>query len=343
MNYKAIKTLLILVGLISFSLPVSAQFEKKAQVGMKFLSNPVSAEAIARGTSGINLTTNSNGIFWNPALTSLINTSVDVSLNYHKWIADISYNAIAASVNVPNIGVFTLSGTIADYGDLIQTARTAGEEGYIETGTFSPTAFAVGVGFAQKVSDRFSYGVNLKIVRQNLGDAWVSVSPDSIPLSSPNYKRELKNYSMTVPAIDIGTYYDFKYKGITFAATLSNISEEVKYEKEEFPLPFSVNFGATIAPLQFFFEDLKEHSMVLSFESCHPRDFGEKMKYALEYDYVKTIYFRTGYITNVDERGFSAGVGFRKNIANTNFRIDYAYQHAGIFGSLHYFTVGIGY
>lgn len=341
MNYKAIKILLILVGLISLSLPVSAQFEKKAQVGMKFLSNPVSAEAVARGTSGITLTKNSNGIFWNPALPSLISTSVDVNFNYHKWIADISYNAIAASVNVQNLGVFTVSGTIVNYGDLYQTVRSTNEVGYEETGTFSPTAFSFGVGFAQKVSDRFSYGVNLKFVKQNLGDAWITSSGNS--MADSNFTRELKNYTLGVPAFDIGTYYDFNYKGITFAATLTNISREVKFQDEDFPLPFSVNFGATIAPLQFFLSNFDEHNMVLSFETHHPRDFGERLKYAMEYDYMKTIYLRAGYITNMDERGFSAGIGLRKTMANTNFRIDYAYQPAGIFGTLHYVTVGVGY
>lgn len=341
MNYKAIYILLILVGLVSFSLPVSAQYEKKAQAGMKFLTNPVSAEAVARGTSGINLTKNSNGIFWNPALTSLISTTTDVSLNYHKWIADITYNAIAASVNVPDIGVFTLNGTIVDYGDLYQTVRSDNEAGYIETGTFSPTAFTLGVGFAQKVTDRFSYGVNLKYVKQDLGNAWITKTGSA--LADSNFSREEKNYAMGVAALDIGTYYDFKYKGITFAATLQNISREVKYVDENFPLPFSVSFGATIAPLQFFLKNIDEHNLILNFESNHPRDFGEKLKYGLEYDYMKTIFFRMGYMTNVDERGFSAGVGFRRTFANTNFRVDYAFQNAGLFGNLHYFTIGIGY
>lgn len=71
MNLKIKNKLVMLLGLLFIATPVSAQFTKKAQVGMKFLSNPVSAEVIGRGTAGINSTYNSNGIFWNPALTSL--------------------------------------------------------------------------------------------------------------------------------------------------------------------------------------------------------------------------------------------------------------------------------
>ncbi|MGE5400538.1 MAG: PorV/PorQ family protein [Ignavibacteriales bacterium] len=341
MNFKIRNIFLVLIGLLILAAPVRAQFEKKAQVGMKFLSNPISAEAIARGTAGINCTYNSNGIFWNPALTSMIPGKVDVSMNYHKWIADISYNAVAASVNAFDFGVVTLSGTIVDYGDLFATVRSNNSEGYEETGTFSPSAYTVGLGFSQKVSDRFSYGVNVKYLNQDLGAAWVTTSGDS--LNDPKFSRELKPYTMGTFAIDVGTYYDFQYKGITFAATLSNISQEKKYENELFSLPFAVSFGVTVAPLQFAVNDLGDHDLILMFESYHPRDFGEKAKYGMEYSYSKTLYLRAGYITNLDERGFSAGVGFRKTISSVPFRVDYAYQDAGIFGGLHYFTVGISY
>ncbi|MDP4175723.1 MAG: PorV/PorQ family protein [Bacteroidota bacterium] len=338
MNLKIKHILLILIGFVVLCTPVRAQFEKKAQVGMKFLSNPVGAEAIGRGTAGINSTFNSNGIFWNPALPSLMNSNIDVSLNYQKWIADISYNALAASVNAFNFGVVTLSGTIVNYGELYQTIRSG--EGYLETGTFTPTAFTLGLGFSQKVSDRFSYGLNAKYVYQDLGSAWVSTG-DS--LNDPNFTKKMKKYDMGTWAIDIGTFYDFGYKGITFAATLSNISREQKYEDEDFPLPFSVNFGATVSPIKFLVNDLGDHDLIFMVESHHPRDFGEQVKFGLEYNYMKTFYLRAGQVTNQDERGFTAGVGFRKTISSFPIRIDYAYQNGGIFGGLHYFTVAVSY
>ncbi|MCU7490989.1 MAG: PorV/PorQ family protein [Bacteroidota bacterium] len=341
MNFKIKDKLMVLIGLLIFTVPASAQITKKAQVGMKFLSNPVSAEVIGRGTAGINSTFNSNGIFWNPALTSMIPGNIDLSLNYHQWIADISYNAVAASFNAFDFGVVTLSGTIVNYGDLIATRRSLTSDGYDEVGTFSPTAFTLGLGFAQKISDRFSYGVNIKYVDQNLGSAWMTATMDSMDASKSTIK--LKEYGLGAVAVDIGTYYDFKFKGITFAATLSNVSREMKYENEVFPLPFAVSFGFTVAPLQFAFQNMQGHDLVVMFESNHPRDFGEKLKYGAEYSYEKTFFVRTGYVTNTDERGFSAGLGFRKTISNVPFRIDYAFQKFGIFGNLHNFTVGISY
>jgi hypothetical protein len=53
--------------------------------------------------------------------------------------------------------------------------------------------------------------------------------------------------------------------------------------------------------------DRGEHDIMLMFESHHPRDFGERVKFGVEYDYSKIVYIRGGYITNLDERRFSAG------------------------------------
>jgi hypothetical protein len=203
MNIKIKSFLLIIAGAALFAMPVNAQFTKKAQVGMKFLSNPISAEVIGRGTAGINTTYNSNAIFWNPALTSLISADYDVSLNYHQWIADIKYNAAAASINVLDFAVVTVSGSMVDYGELVTTVRSSSGEGYDITGTFSPAAYVVGVGFAQKITDRFSYGLNLKYVNQDLGSAWIAVDDTS-------GNRTLKPYSMGAVAMDIGTYYNFQ-------------------------------------------------------------------------------------------------------------------------------------
>jgi hypothetical protein len=340
MKNRIQKIILIVLGVFTLTFPVNAQFTKKAQVGMKFLSNPVSAEVIARGNAGINSTYNSNAIFWNPALTSNIPGNYDVSLNYHQWIADIAYNAVAASMNAFDFGVVTVSGMFVDYGELVQTVRSNNAAGYEETGNFSPAAFVVGLGFSQKISDRFSYGVNVKFVNQDLGSAWVSSGND---FADSNFYRELKPYKKNALAFDIGTYYDFKYKGITFAATLSNVSQDKKYEYEAFPLPFSVNFGATISPVQLLINNYGEHDMILMVESNHPRDFGERVKFGLEYNYLKTIYLRTGYITRQDERNLSAGLGFRKEFAGVLLRVDYAFQDFGIFGNMNYFTVGMGF
>jgi hypothetical protein len=335
------KFLLILFAFLFVPGILEAQVNKKAQVGFRFLENPVSAEVVGRGMVGIVNTYNSDGIFWNPALTGMIQSSVDLSFNHTRGIADINYNAVSAAVRAGDFGVVGVSLLAMDYGTFYQTRRAANDVGYIETGTFSPAAISAGISFSQQVTNRFSYGVHVKYAYQDLGDAWISTSGDS--LSDPNLLTELKTYDNGTIAADVGAFYDFQYNGIKFGAVLQNISRELRYEQQNFPLPFAVSFGATVEPMLFIMDRNNDHRFVLSFESRHPRDFGEKLKIGGEYVFGGMFFARVGYVTNYDERRWSAGIGVNYTLSSFPLRLNYAIQPYGIFGNIHYLSIGISY
>ncbi len=206
----------LLVFLILFALEAEGQIDKKAQVGFRFLENPVSAEVVGRGTIGVTTTLSANSIFWNPSELGWITSAVDLEVNHTQGIADINYNAAAAAVRIGNIGVLGVSLLSMDYGTFYGTRLAANDQGYVETGTFSPSAYAVGLAFSQKISDRFSYGVQLKYVSQNLGDAWVA--PTGTSITDPNLAISTRQYALSGVAMDVGAYYDFLYDGIRFGA-----------------------------------------------------------------------------------------------------------------------------
>jgi hypothetical protein len=317
-----------------------AQFVKKAQVGFRFLENPVSAEVVGRGNVGVVNTITANAIFWNPAMLGWIPNDVDVSLNHTRGIADINYNAIAVAAKLWGSGVLGISLLSMDYGTFYQTVRSANSQGYEETGTFSPTAFALGGAFSQKVSDRFSYGVHIKYTRQDLGDAWVSTAGSSLTDSALALQQ--RSYNQGATAIDVGAYYDFLYNGIRFGATVQNVSKELTYENEPFPLPFAISFGVTVEPLRFVGID-SMHTLVLCFESRHPRDFGERANFGAEYCFLNIFSGRVGYQTNADERGWTAGAGVRYPISGVPVRVDYAYEPFGILGSRQFISIGVSF
>lgn len=334
-----IKKSLVIVFLFLFTSGAVYSQSKTAQVGFRFLENPVSAEVMGRGGVGVTTTFNSNGIFWNPALISWNDKSIDISLNYTKGIADINYNAAAASLQLGNFGVLGFSILAMDYGEFYETHRANNEQGYIETGTFSPTAFAAGIAFSQKITERFSYGIHIKYIQQDLGKAWV-VGPDS-NLVQRSYKS---NGMAGLPlAADFGAFYDFLYNGIKFGASVSNISREFRYESKDFPMPFAVSFSATVAPLDFFMNQNPEHNFLLSFESRHPRDYDEKIKIGGEYNFNNMFIARAGYQMNYDERGWTMGAGVRHELSGIPLRVDYAYEPFGIFGGVHFLSLGVSY
>lgn len=337
--YKII--IFLLLCITGFNPESFAQITKRAQTGFRYLDNPVAAEAIGRGETGINQIFNSNGIFWNPALLGKIQQTYDVSLNYTKGIADINYNAGAFTYKVGGFCVVGLSLMAMDYGTFYGTRRAPVDAGYIETGEFSPKAYAVGLAFAQEMTDRFSYGVHIKYVSQNLGDAWVSTAGAS--LDDPDLAIGTQTFKTDGIAVDVGAFYDFKYHGITFAAAMRNFSKEFKFDQEEFPLPFSVSFGTTIEPLTFIEALPKDQKFILSFESKHPRDYDQKFKVGAEYNYMDMFIARMGYMTGYEEKGYTAGIGINYKVSDIPFRLDYAFLPFGVFGSVHHLSLSISY
>ena len=89
-----------------------------------------------------------------------------------SFITDIAYTQASIAFrpsSVRNLGVVGLSLVSVDYGQFIRTVRAGNEDGFIETGTYSPTAMAVGLGYARSFGDRFSAGGNIKLVFQDFG------------------------------------------------------------------------------------------------------------------------------------------------------------------------------
>ncbi len=73
---------------------------KLAQSTMNFLLVSVSPKASAMGEAFYAVGNSSESIFYNPAGISNTNNTIDVSLNYTQWIADIKYLAGSATYNL---------------------------------------------------------------------------------------------------------------------------------------------------------------------------------------------------------------------------------------------------
>jgi hypothetical protein len=312
---------------------------KKGQVGFRFLENQISAEAIGRGGMGLVMTENANAVFWNPAGIGWIHGQYDISLNYTSGIAGINHSSLAAGLNLASWGIFALDLLVMDYGDFYGTRRADNEQGFVDTGVFSPVSYAIGLAYSRKVSDRFSFGVHLKYASQDLGSAWIGSTGSDV--GDPDLIMEQKKYKLDQLAFDVGAVYDFLYGGLRFGAVIQNISREIKYEEEKFPLPFAAGFSLCLAPLQLLEVEHPEGSLQIGFETRHPRDFREKYKYGAEYIFRDLIIFRAGYMSNYDEQGVTFGLGIRQSFLDTHMRLDYAFQDFGIFGGIH--TVSFGF
>ncbi len=330
--------LVLLVSSLAF-----ADIEKKAQTGFRFLDNAISAEAIGRGGLGLVSSRDANASFWNPSGLAWMETGFDFAANYTNGIADINHSSFTVATKLGRLGVLGVDLLSMDYGELTGTRRAANELGFETTGPFSPMAMATGVTYARKVSDRFSWGLKAKYAIQDLGSAWIALEGKDVDDTTLVIGKQ--KYRLGEPALDIGTTYDFNSHGIRFGAVMTNISREIKYEREsaKFPFPFAVSFSLGFAPLTYLDVNSSVHSLFVGFESVHPRDFKEKLKIGAEYCYAGTLILRSGYMMNYDERGLTFGFGIRHEMAGTHVRLDYAYQDFGIFSGVHTISLGLAH
>jgi hypothetical protein len=310
---------------------------KLAQTGLKFLSVGADARASGLGDAITALEGNSTSMFYNPSGMARQNSFVDISFSNTKWIADIDYMHASISVAPEEglYGVFGVSIASVDYGEFKRTIRGSTEE-YIDLGTFSPTAIAVGLGYAKALSDKFSVGGNIKYVYQDLGSGHVVAIN-----TSGGY--DTQSFDINVMAFDFGVLYKTGFKSLTFGMSLRNFSQEIEYIEESFQLPLTFKIGLSMNMLDIMELEKDEHSFLLSVDASHPRDYKEQLHIGGEYTFMNILSLRAGYVSPTDEQGINFGAGLKHSFVGFNFGVDYSYLDFGVFDNVNRFSINISY
>ncbi len=335
--------LIILMILMQSQLTFSQQ-QKLAQTGMKFLNVSLDARASAFGDAITSIeTNNSSAMFYNPASMARFSGLADITLGSTQFIADIKYYnaAVAFAPFNGDYGVIGFSFVSVDYGEFLGTVRANNEQGFLDVGTFSPTAISFGIGYAKALSEKFSVGGNVKYVRQSLGTSVVGdvvTDPSGAYASATTEENELG-----VLAFDFGVLYKTGFKSLNIGMSVRNFAREVKYKKEGFQIPLIFQIGASFNFADLLDVDKNEHSLLLTVDANHPRDFPEQILIGTEYTFMNLISLRAGYSAPNDERNFSAGVGLKKDLGGLNLSVDYGYTPFGVFNDVHRISLNFAY
>lgn len=303
---------------------VAAQENKKlGQSGLKFLSVTSDAKAGAMGGAMTSLEMQSASLFFNPAGMANLNTFMDASLSVNEWIADINHLTVGLALRPADgaYGVFGFSLQAVDYGDIMGTVVANTDKGFEDTGNLDASGFAIGLGYANALSDRFSVGGQVKWVRQTLGEN-ILPGDGGTTFTSRNEVSTL--------AFDFGTIFKTGVKSLAFGMSVRNFSQEIEFEDESFQLPLLFTLGISMNLMDLVSPSGSKRSAIFSIDATHPRDHPEQVIFALEYKPWDVLSLRGGYITNNDEGGPTVGVGFSK----FGFQLDYAYAPFGVFSDV---------
>ncbi len=325
--------LITFVILLTFSALCFAQ-GNLGQSGANFLQINVDPRGAALGGAVTALSEGAAALYWNPA-GAIHTQNMDMYLSHTDWFMDTKLMYGGVVKNMGELGTFGLSVT-SFYMDEMEITTVYESEG---TGQFFDAGdLAVGLSYARAMTDRFTFGVTGKYIREFI---W--------------------NETASQVALDVGSLYRTDFYNLRIGMVVRNFSGKLKFsgddveqriEEEEnretennprverltpeFRLPQIFQLGIAFDPIM-----TSSGGLTLLADVLVPSDNTQLVVCGAEYRFFNLAYLRGAYRIDYDSGDFSFGGGLNLEAAGMNAHVDYSYSMMGVLGNVHRFGFGI--
>lgn len=292
---------------------------------LTFLKNDLSPRSMAM--SGANLTLSADGMssFHNPATMAQAKgihfTANDLLLGagiHQSWFSTIvplksSSSALGLNLNYLSSGAMKVRTEFQPLG----------------TGAyFYANQLAGGLAYSQLLSDRFSFGANLKVVHERLAQ-----------------------YTNTTVAADLGFLYTTDVRDLKFGIVVQNFGGnsalsgdflEIDFNRsnvtlDKYAMPTVFRLGASINAL-----DQEDQKVIVAIQLEHPNDNSENLRIGAEYNFKDLIMVRGGLKINVlGQRLPTLGLGYRARLGRNTLMVNYGINSTQYLGTLHAFGLDL--
>jgi len=310
------KILFFIVIVVAIACP--QDFKKNGTSGFTFLEVPVSARSAALAENSIALSDlNAEAMFSNPAALGVMKQQHNIFISYAGYIADIKHYAASYAYNAGAFGVFGVSIVQMDFGDITKTTiPTDPSQGLYQTmGTYNANSFALGLSYGKQLTDKFSFGVTFKYVKETI---------DIFEASNLLF--------------DGGILYYTGLSSLRIAATIQHFGVDAKFVNQTFKMPALFKLGAAMEVYGNYESDYRVTALV---EALHPTDGNERVNLGTEFCWKNIISLRGGYKFFTDEDTYSFGVGINPQLP-LPMMLDFAYSDYGRLGNVLRFSFQLG-
>jgi hypothetical protein len=309
--------LLYLAG-VSYAQGVSYRGTSSAN----FLKINLSAKTAGMAEADITLAEDASVLFYNPAGISRLG-GPGVSFSYVNWLVETSL-AHAAVAFPLEFGTAGFDVSYFSSGDIKETTLLE-QDG---TGrVVSASDVAIGLSFAKNLTDRFSVGLKVKYIQENL--ASVSASAFAFDIGSIFETSFINNMKVGIALSNFGSAMEFTGNDllITHSVPNSPTNKEVPgvLQTGEWKLPLSFRIGVGTRLIES-----ENYKWLVAYTLTDSRDYSARHNLGTEVEILNVLRLRGGYRFNYDEAAFSAGAGV-KVVTSTmgSLFFDYAYSDYG--------------
>lgn len=333
-----IKIILSLYFLISMSLNA----QKTEQIGTSmanFLKIGVGPRAIGMGEAFIALANDASSLYWNPAGISNIEKN-EIIFQSTEWIASTNLYFVGIAMPISDMGTFGASFYSFSSGEMEETTVRQPEG----TGrTFSANNLAIGFSFARALTDRFSFGITAKYITESLSRE--KANAFAFDIGSIYITNFLNNMKIGFALTNLGSTMSLSgpdlivdYDVAPDVPTNKTIDASMGTQSWDLPLAFKIGLGT------YVFNN-EQNSLSIEADLYDSRDY--QARYNIGSEYIiklignQKVSIRTGYKGNYDEESFTLGGGLLLNLANFDFKFDYAFVAVKRLGNVHRYSISI--
>jgi len=285
---------------------------------LTFLKIDVSPKVAAMGGATIALSGDAYATQWNPAaIVDVEHQSYAISNTF--WVAGVNHAFASGVLKTKKDGAWGISLTSLTSGKMKRRTE------FQPDGTgeyFYASNTGVGISYAKKLTERFSYGVTGRYVNE-----------------------VLDRYSAHTAVVDLGFLYRTDFKDLQFAVVLNNfgINSKLKGSHDSngfnskpvslngYPPPTLFRMGISMIPY-----NKNGNQLAVMVQLDHPNDNAENIRLGVEYRYKSFISFRAGYKINVEDQYYpTAGIGLKSRIGRYPLNLDYAVDPLVYLGWIH--------
>jgi len=301
-----VKLMMIVLSLFVITDTALTQYKRPGSSDAQFLKIGVSARAEGLGGSFITTVDDASAAYYNAAALAKIQNT-DISLNHTMWFAGINHEFISIAKGFGRVGTFAASVT-GLYTDEMKVRTPLQPDGTGET--FYAGNLRAGVSYARYLTDRVTFGGTVSYINLALYDEFVEHAF----------------------SIDIATLYETSFRGFAFGMKIANFGSSVQFVNEQYPLPTTFEFGASLNAIEG-----DNQTLMVSVAANKPNEGQPLGMIGTEWNMNQILYVRGGYQLNHDTAEYSAGAGLRFS----NFRFNYSLSSFSELSLAHRFSLGM--